>query len=73
MDFYRANYGPMTRAFASLDANGQETLRSELIQLWSKHSYSDARTTRVDAEYLEVIATRDSILPVVLQPTRFTE
>ena len=73
VDFYRANYGPMTRAFASLDANGQETLRNELIQLWSKHSYSDARTTRVDAEYLEVIATRDSILPVVLQPTRFTE
>ena len=73
VDFYRANYGPMARAFASLDANGQETLRNELIQLWSKHNYSDARTTRVDAEYLEVIATRDSILPVVLQPTRFTE
>ena len=73
VDFYRANYGPMTRAFASLDANGQEKLRIELIQLWSKHNYSDARTTRVDAEYLEVIATRDSILPVMLQHTRFTE
>jgi ubiquinone/menaquinone biosynthesis C-methylase UbiE len=58
VDFYRANYGPMARAFASLDANGRETLRSELIQLWSKHNYSYARTTKVDAEYLEVIAIR---------------
>ena len=73
VDFYRANYGPMARAFASLDANGQETLRSELIQLWSKHNYFNARTTKVAAEYLEVIATRDSTLPVVLHPTRFTE
>src|SRR5262249_38902998 len=73
VDFYRANYGPMARAFASLDANGQETLRSELIQLWSKHNYFNARTTKVAAEYLEVIATRDSTLPVVLRPTRCTE
>jgi len=58
VDCYRANYGPMSRAFASLDVNAQETLRSELIHLWSKHNYSDANTTRVDAEYLEVIATR---------------
>jgi ubiquinone/menaquinone biosynthesis C-methylase UbiE len=57
VDFYRANYGPMSRAFASLDANGQETLRSELIDLWSKHNYSDGNSTKVDAEYLEVIAT----------------
>jgi ubiquinone/menaquinone biosynthesis C-methylase UbiE len=58
VDFYRANYGPMSRAFASLEANGQETLRSELIDLWSKHNYSDGNSTKVDAEYLEVIATR---------------
>ena len=30
MEFYRTNYGPMSRAFASLDVNGQEQLRSEL-------------------------------------------
>jgi len=60
VDFFRANYGPMSCAFASLDGKGQKGLRSELIQLWSKHNYSDANTTRVDAEYLEVIAIRGS-------------
>ncbi|HVQ65051.1 MAG TPA: methyltransferase domain-containing protein [Terriglobia bacterium] len=58
VDFFRANYGPMTRAFASLDANGQAKLRSELVRLWSEHNHSGDNTTRVDAEYLEVIATR---------------
>ena len=60
VDFYRTNYGPMSRAFTSLDVNGQENLRSELVSLWSAHNYSDRYTTKVDAEYLEVIATRGS-------------
>jgi len=58
VDFYRTNYGPASRAFASLDASGQERLRSELVQLWSAHNTAADDTTRVDAEYLEVIATR---------------
>jgi ubiquinone/menaquinone biosynthesis C-methylase UbiE len=58
VEFYRTNYGPMSRAFASLDMNGQEKLRSELVRLWSAHNYSNGNTTKVDAEYLEVIATR---------------
>jgi len=33
VDFFRRHYGPMSRAFASLDANGQDKLRSELVQL----------------------------------------
>ena len=48
----------MSRAFASLDANGQEQLRRELVELWSKHNKAVDGTTQVDAEYLEVIATR---------------
>ena len=58
VDFFRANYGPMSRAFASLEADGQEKLRSELVQLWSAHNYSEGNSTKVDAEYLEVVATR---------------
>lgn len=58
VDFFRTNYGPMSRAFASLDGDRQEKLRSELIHLWSAHNYSNDNTTKVDAEYLEVIATR---------------
>ncbi|HEX8185591.1 MAG TPA: methyltransferase domain-containing protein [Blastocatellia bacterium] len=58
VEFYRTNYGPVSRAFASLDPEGQEKLRGDLVRLWSEHNYSDGNTTRVDAEYLEVIATR---------------
>ena len=58
VEFFRTNYGPMSRAFASLDANGQENLRCELVSLWSAHNKADDDSTKVDAEYLEVIATR---------------
>jgi ubiquinone/menaquinone biosynthesis C-methylase UbiE len=58
VEFFRTNYGPMSRAFASLDVNGQQNLRSELVSLWSAHNKAAIGTTKVDAEYLEVIATR---------------
>jgi SAM-dependent methyltransferase len=58
VEFFRANYGPMTRAFASLDAAGQEKLRGELVRLWSACNRAVDGTTKVDSEYLEVIATR---------------
>lgn len=58
VEFYRLNYGPVARAFAALDVNGQKELRTELIRLWSKHNKAADNTTKVDAEYLEVIATR---------------
>ena len=58
VEFFRANYGPMTRAFASLDENGQARLRGELVALWSAHNVAQGDATTVDAEYLEVVATR---------------
>jgi SAM-dependent methyltransferase len=62
VEFFRLNYGPMTRAFGSLDAKGKEQLRTELENLWALHNKSEGNTTIVDAEYLEVIATRGSVL-----------
>ena len=58
VEFFRANYGPMSRAFDSLAPEGQEKLRSELVALWSANNHAAGSGTRVDAEYLEVIATR---------------
>jgi SAM-dependent methyltransferase len=58
VEFFRTNYGPMSRAFASLDRSGQESLRRELVQLWAAYNESGDDTTKVAAEYLEVIATR---------------
>ncbi len=67
VEFFRTNYGPMSRAFASLDSNEQEKLRSELVSLWSAHNKAVDDTTRVDAEYLEVIAARGSSTRAVPQ------
>jgi len=58
VEFYRIHFGPVSRAFASLDENGQQKLRSELVHLWSAHNNAVGDTTKVDAEYLAVIATR---------------
>ncbi|HSB11230.1 MAG TPA: class I SAM-dependent methyltransferase [Blastocatellia bacterium] len=58
VEFFRSHYGPMSRAFASLDANEQEKLRSELVSLWSAHNKAVGESTKVDAEYLEIIAIR---------------
>jgi SAM-dependent methyltransferase len=60
VEFYRTNYGPMSRAFASLPSGGQEQMRGELVELWSANNQAGSGATKVDAEYLEVIAIRDS-------------
>ena len=59
VDFFRANYGPMTRAFASIGEDAQQQLRDELTDQWSRHNRATDGTTRVDAEYLQVVAVRD--------------
>src|SRR3954462_4654910 len=58
VEFFRVNYGPMTRAFAALDTSGQKVLRSELVRLWSENNTAAGNTTKINSEYLEVIATR---------------
>jgi 2-polyprenyl-3-methyl-5-hydroxy-6-metoxy-1,4-benzoquinol methylase len=58
VEFFRVNYGPTTRAFAALDGKSQEQLRNELVSLWSAHNQATDNTTKVKAEYLEVIAIR---------------
>jgi len=60
VDFFRENYGPMTKAFASLDENGRKALHTELTQLWASQNQAKNGVTSVDAEYLEVVATRSS-------------
>lgn len=69
--FLRQFYGPTLRAFAALDAEGQKQLHAELEDLFHRHNLSpqgDAGTV-LDAEYLEVRATRSSPFPAD-HPTR---
>lgn len=58
VEFFRRNYGPMTRAFDSLSPAGQERLRAELLELWSDGNLARGGTTFVEAEYLEVVGVR---------------
>src|SRR5678815_5329994 len=58
VEFYRLNYGPTSRAFAALEGEEKEKLRHALVDLWSSHNKAADDQTSVDAEYLEVIATR---------------
>jgi ubiquinone/menaquinone biosynthesis C-methylase UbiE len=58
VEFFKDYYGPMARAFASLDEAGQQTLKEELTTLWKSHNRAEGNGTLVDAEYLEVIAIR---------------
>ena len=55
---FRMYYGPTQKAFGSLDEEKQAALRKDLEQLWATHNQATDGTTRVDAEYLEVVAVR---------------
>jgi len=56
--FFRACHGPVNRAFAALDRAGRKNLQAELEALWSSRNIARGGFTRVDAEWLEVVAVR---------------
>lgn len=59
VEFFRQNYGPTTRAFATLGQAEQAALRAELVELWtSRNIATEPGRTIVDAEYLEVVGIR---------------
>jgi len=57
-DHFRKYFGPTQKTFESLDATGQEALRKELVDLWTRNNPATDGTTKVESEYLEVIATK---------------
>ena len=59
VEFFRTYYGPTQRAFAALDTDAQAALRNDLERLWSENNQAtDTKSTHVEGEYLEVVATR---------------
>lgn len=58
VEYFRRYYGPTYKAFGALDEKGQAVLRQELEQHWAAHNHSGNGVTRVESEYLEVVATR---------------
>jgi SAM-dependent methyltransferase len=58
VDFFIDYDGPTSRAHGSLDAAGRKALHDDLTALWTRNNGATDGTTRVLAEYLEVIGTR---------------
>ena len=58
VNFFRLYYGPVNRAFASLDRTGRKSLHEELEEIWTADNRGRDGFTLVEAEYLEAIATR---------------
>lgn len=57
-DFFFKFYGPTLRALAALDEPGQAALRSDLEQLWARNNKATDGTTKVNSEFLEVVARK---------------
>lgn len=58
VDFFRAYYGPMHRAFAGLDEAGQQAFHDALVDLLRRENTSRNGSLVVPAEYLEAVITR---------------
>jgi ubiquinone/menaquinone biosynthesis C-methylase UbiE len=58
VEMFRAYYGPVHTAFASLDATRQEALRADLIALLRRSDEGGGTGLVVHGEYLEVVVVR---------------
>jgi SAM-dependent methyltransferase len=57
-DFFRANYGPVHKAFAALDEAGGRRLHDDLVALARRHDRARGPAVAMASEYLETIAVR---------------
>jgi ubiquinone/menaquinone biosynthesis C-methylase UbiE len=57
VDAFRTYYGPMVKAFESLDETGRGALHADLVALAERHNTSDT-ALRVPSTYVQVLAQR---------------
>ncbi|MNM36101.1 Ubiquinone/menaquinone biosynthesis C-methyltransferase UbiE [compost metagenome] len=58
IEVFRTWYGPVHKAFASLEAEAAQALEHDLTQLLNENNIGGARSLVVPSEYLEVVITR---------------
>jgi len=58
LEIFRTYYGPVLKAFAALDAEGQAGLARDLADLLERFNTGGSETLTVPSEYLEAVATR---------------
>ena len=57
-ELFRGSYGPTVRVFEALDEDSRAEFAVQLTEHWWSHQRASSATTEVEAEYLEVVATR---------------
>lgn len=58
VEYFRTYFGPTQMAFNSLDEIRQTSLRHDLEELWTQNNQATDGTTKIESEYLEIIAER---------------
>lgn len=58
VEFFRQHFGPVKRAFDSLDEHGRKSLRAELEAIFEAHNVASGGASEIKGEYLDVTATR---------------
>ena len=58
VDFFRAHFGPINRAFAALDEAGKKSFHNDLARNFTAHNTASDGSVQLKAEYLEVVAAR---------------
>jgi ubiquinone/menaquinone biosynthesis C-methylase UbiE len=60
LDIFRTYYGPVLKAFAALDANGQAGLEADIRALIADYNVARDGTVVIPSEYLEVVVTKNA-------------
>ena len=58
LDIFRTYYGPVLKAFTTLEETGRKALAREIIELVGRFNTSGDETMAVPSEYLEVVITK---------------
>jgi len=58
IDVFRSYYGPVHKAFLSLDPAGRDALEADLLDLVARFNQAVDKTMRVPSQYAEVVLTR---------------
>ena len=58
VEHFRKYFGPTQKQFEMLDEAGQNAMRTDLVALWEGANQATDGTTRVESEYLEVLARK---------------
>jgi len=64
IEVFRRFYGPVHKAFETLDTDGQRALGAALVELLARFNRSGDDSLVVPGDYLEVVIRRGSIRPV---------